>query len=48
MNLSAKFVKSVTENIKKYQRVVQIKKKDANESDTVTVITETLKDNHVK
>jgi ribosomal protein L19 len=36
MNLSAKLVKRVTESIKKYQGVVtQIKKKDANESDTV-------------
>jgi hypothetical protein len=45
MNLSAKLVKRVTESIKKYQGVVtQIKKKDANESDTVTVITDMLQD----
>jgi hypothetical protein len=45
MKLSAGFVKRVTENMKKYQGIVaQIKKKDANESDTVTVITDILQD----
>ncbi|GHV79838.1 hypothetical protein AGMMS49944_16290 [Spirochaetia bacterium] len=45
MKLSAGFMKRVTENVKKYQGIVtQIKKKDANESDTVTVITDILSD----
>jgi hypothetical protein len=45
MNLSATFIKRQTENIKKYQKIVsQIKKKDANESDTVTVIIDILQD----
>jgi hypothetical protein len=45
MNIPAKFAKRVNENLKKYQGVIaQIKKKDANESDTVTVITDILQD----
>jgi predicted type IV restriction endonuclease len=45
MNIPAKFAKRVSENLKKYQGVIaQIKKKDANESDTVTVITDILQD----
>jgi predicted type IV restriction endonuclease len=45
MNIPAKFTKRVNENLKKYQGVIaQIKKKDANESDTVTVITDILQD----
>jgi hypothetical protein len=45
MNISAKFAKRVGESLKKYQGVIaQIKKKDANESDTVTVITDILQD----
>jgi hypothetical protein len=40
MNIPAKFVKKLNDNLKKYQGVIsQIKKKDANKSDTVTVIT---------
>jgi predicted type IV restriction endonuclease len=45
MNVPAKFIKRVGENLKRYQSVItQIKKKDANESDTVTVITDILQD----
>jgi predicted type IV restriction endonuclease len=45
MTIPAKFAKRITENLKKYQGVItQIKKKDANESDTVTVITDLLQD----
>jgi predicted type IV restriction endonuclease len=45
MNIPAKFAKRVNESLKKYQGVIaQIKKKDANESDTVTVITDILQD----
>jgi predicted type IV restriction endonuclease len=45
MNIPAKFDKRINENLKKYQGVItQIKKKDANESDTVTVITDILQD----
>jgi predicted type IV restriction endonuclease len=45
MNIPAKFAKRINENLKKYQGVIaQIKKKDANESDTVTVITDILQD----
>ncbi|MDR1211019.1 MAG: type I restriction enzyme HsdR N-terminal domain-containing protein [Spirochaetaceae bacterium] len=45
MNIPAKFAKRINENLKKYQGVIaQIKKKDANESDTVTVITDMLQD----
>jgi hypothetical protein len=45
MSISAKFTKSVLEGIKKYQSVINIlKKKDANESDTVTVVTDMLQD----
>jgi predicted type IV restriction endonuclease len=45
MTIPAKFIKRVNENLKKYQGVIsQIKKKDANESDTVTVITDMLQD----
>jgi hypothetical protein len=45
MNIPAKFSKRVNESLKKYQGVItQIKKKDANESDTVTVITDILQD----
>jgi hypothetical protein len=45
MNIPAKFTKRLNENIKKYQGVIsQIKKKDANESDTVIVITDILQD----
>jgi hypothetical protein len=45
MNIPAKFLKRVQDSLKKYQGVIaQIKKKDANESDTVTVITDILQD----
>jgi predicted type IV restriction endonuclease len=45
MNIPAKFTKRVNDNIKKYQEVIaNIKKRDANESDTVTVITDILTD----
>jgi predicted type IV restriction endonuclease len=45
MNIPAKFSKRINESLKKYQGVIaQIKKKDANESDTVTVITDMLQD----
>jgi predicted type IV restriction endonuclease len=45
MNISAKFVKRVNDNLKKYQDiVVSIKKRDANETDTVTVIKDILTD----
>jgi hypothetical protein len=45
MNIPAKFVKRLNENLRKYQSIIaQIKKKDANESDTVTVITDVLQD----
>jgi len=43
MNIPAKFTKKVNENLKKYQDVVaNIKKKDANEADTVKVVTDIL------
>jgi predicted type IV restriction endonuclease len=45
MNIPAKFIKRVNDNLKKYQDVIaNIKKRDANESDTVTVITDILTD----
>jgi predicted type IV restriction endonuclease len=45
MNIPAKFTKRVNDNIKKYQDIiVNIKKRDANESDTVTVIIDILTD----
>jgi hypothetical protein len=45
MNIPAKFTKRVNENLKKYQEVIaNLKKRDANESDTVTVIADTLQD----
>ena len=45
MNIPAKFAKRVNDNLKKYQGIItQIKKKDANESDTVTLITDILQD----
>jgi predicted type IV restriction endonuclease len=45
MNLSAKYIKKVLEGTKKYQNIINLlKKKDANESDTVTVITDILQD----
>jgi predicted type IV restriction endonuclease len=45
MSIPAKFAKRVNENLKKYQGIItQIKKKDANESDTVTVIADILQD----
>lgn len=45
MNIPAKFTKRVNENLKKYQDVIaNLKKRDANESDTVTVIADTLQD----
>jgi hypothetical protein len=45
MTISTKFAKRVSENLKKYQGIIaQIKKKDANESDTVTVITDIFQD----
>jgi predicted type IV restriction endonuclease len=45
MNIPTKFVKRINDNLKKYQGIIaQIKKKDANESDTVTVITDMLQD----
>jgi len=43
MNIPAKFTKRVNENLKKYQDIVKnIKKKDANEADTVKVVTDIL------
>jgi predicted type IV restriction endonuclease len=43
MNIPAKFTKRVNENLKKYQDIVNnLKKKDANEADTVKVITDIL------
>jgi predicted type IV restriction endonuclease len=43
MNIPAKFTKRVNDNIKKYQGIIaNIKKRDANESDTVKVITDVL------
>lgn len=43
MTVPAKFTKRVNENLKKYQDIIKdIKKKDANESDTVKVITDIL------
>jgi hypothetical protein len=45
MALPANFIKRVTEGIKKYQNVVNLlKKKDANEADTVTVVADMLQD----
>jgi hypothetical protein len=45
MNLSAKFIKKTLEEVKKYQAIVNLlKKKDANESDTVTVVTDVLQE----
>jgi hypothetical protein len=45
MNLPAKFQKRVLGNLKKYQNVISaLKLKDANESDTVMVITDILSD----
>jgi predicted type IV restriction endonuclease len=45
MNVPAKFTRRVSDNLKKYQEIVAgIKKRDANESDTVTVITDILQD----
>ena len=45
MTIPAKFTKRVSENLKKYQEIVSsIKKKDANETDTVKVITDILED----
>jgi hypothetical protein len=45
MNIPAKFTKRVNDNLKKYQDVVAgIKKRDANETDTVTVIKDILAD----
>jgi predicted type IV restriction endonuclease len=45
MTLPAKFTKRITANLKKYQSIVAaIKKRDASESDTVTVITDILQD----
>jgi predicted type IV restriction endonuclease len=45
MNIPAKFIKRVNDSLKKYQDiVVGIKKRDANETDTVTVIKDILSD----
>jgi predicted type IV restriction endonuclease len=45
MNIPAKFTKRVNDNLKKYQDVVvSIKKRDANETDTVTVVKDILTD----
>jgi hypothetical protein len=45
MNITAKFTKRVNNNLKRYQEVVaSIKKRDANETDTVTVIKDMLAD----
>jgi len=45
MNIPVKFIKRLSENLKKYQDVIaNIKKRDANESDTVTVVTDILQD----
>jgi len=41
MNIPAKFTKRVNEHLKKYQDIVNnIKRKDANEADTVKVVTD--------
>jgi hypothetical protein len=43
MNIPAKFAKRANENLKKYQDIIkEIKKRDANEADTVRVITDVL------
>jgi hypothetical protein len=45
MSMPAKFMKRALDGVKKYQSVIPIlKKKDANESDTVTVVTDILQD----
>jgi len=45
VNIPVKFVKRINERLKKYQDVVtMIKRKDANEADTVTVIIDILQD----
>ena len=43
MNVPAKFIKRVSENLKRYQDVISnLKKRDANESDTVTAVADVL------
>jgi hypothetical protein len=43
MNIPAKFTKRVSENLKRYQDVISnLKKRDANESDTVTAVADIL------
>jgi predicted type IV restriction endonuclease len=43
VNIPAKFTKRINQNLKKYQDIVaNLKKKDANESDTVTAVTDLL------
>ena len=45
MNIPVKFTKRINENLKKYHDVIaNIKKRDANESDTVTVVADILQD----
>jgi hypothetical protein len=45
MNIPAKFTKRIGDNLKKYQDIVTgIKKRDANETDTVTVVKDILSD----
>jgi len=45
MNIPAKFTKRLSDGLKKYQDVIaRLKKRDANESDTVTVVTDILQD----
>jgi len=45
MNIPAKFTKRLNENIKKYQDIIaNLKKRDANESDTVTVVADILQE----
>jgi predicted type IV restriction endonuclease len=45
MTITAKFIKRIGENLKKYQDIIStLKKRDANESDTVTVTADILQD----
>jgi predicted type IV restriction endonuclease len=45
MNIPAKFTKRLNENLKKYQDIIaNLKKRDANESDTVTAVADILQE----
>jgi len=45
MNIPTKFTKRLSDNLKRYQDVIaNLKKRDANESDTVTVVADILQD----